>query len=240
MTIYDVNLLKREEIAEGTMAFHFSRPAGFGFTPGQAVDVVLTDRPDADAQSSRHAFSLVSAPFENVLVVATRMRDSTYKRVLGALQVGSAARIDGPFGSFALHSDRARPAVFIAGGIGITPFMSIVRQAANDRLRQRLWLLYSNRRPEDAAFLPELQALERRNKEFRLLATMTEMGKSGRAWEGETGMIDEKLVKRINRDLPAPVYYIAGPPAMVESMRSMLTGIGVDAQEIRTDEFYGY
>jgi len=240
MTIYDVNLLKREEIAEGTMAFHFSRPPGFGFTPGQAIDVILTDMPGADAQSGRHAFSLVSAPFENVLVVATRMRDSTYKRVLGALQVGSAARIDGPFGSFALHSDRARPAVFIAGGIGITPFMSIVRQAANDRLRQRLWLLYSNRRPEDAAFLPELQALERRNKEFRLLATMTEMGKSGRAWEGETGMIDEKLVKRINRDLPAPVYYIAGPPAMVESMRSMLTGIGVDAQEIRTDEFYGY
>lgn len=240
MIVYDVNLVRREEVAKGTMAFHFSKPADFRFTPGQAVDVVLIDTPATDAQSSRHAFSLVSAPFEDGLVIATRMRDSAYKQALKSLPVGSAARIEGPFGSFALHNDRARPAVFIAGGIGVTPFMSILRQAAKDRLRQRLLLLYTNRRPEDSAFLPELQELERRNREFRLVATMTEMGKSDRAWEGETGMIDDNFVKRINRDLPAPVYYIAGPPAMVESMRSMLIGIGIDTQEVRSDEFYGY
>ena len=240
MTTHDVKLVKREEVAEGTMAFHFDKPTGFSFRAGQAVNVVLINPPAADAQSGRHAFSLVSAPFEDGLVITTRMRDSAYKRALKSLPVGSAVRIEGPFGSFALHNDRARPAVFIAGGIGITPFMSILRQAAKDRLRQRLLLLYSNRRPEDSAFLPELQELERRNREFRLVATMTEMGKSDRAWEGETGMIDDNFVKRINRDLPAPVYYIAGPPAMVESMRSMLIGIGIDTQAIRSDEFYGY
>jgi ferredoxin-NADP reductase len=139
-----------------------------------------------------------------------------------------------------LHNDRARPAVFIAGGIGITPFMSILRQAAKDQLRQRLSLLYSNRRPEDAAFLAELQQMERQNKYLRLVATMTEMSKSGRPWAGETALIDEAFVKRAVADLSAPIYYLVGPPGMVEAMRQILNQAGVSDDIIRSEEFYGY
>jgi ferredoxin-NADP reductase len=152
----------------------------------------------------------------------------------------SSVLIEGPFGSLTLHNDRARAAVFIAGGIGITPFMSILRQAANDQLPQRLSLLYSNRRPEDAAFIPELQRLERSNERFRLVATMTEMTKSGRQWEGETRSIDADLVKGIGHELPAPIYYLAGSPAMVEAVRKKLNGAGIDDDDIRAEEFYGY
>src|SRR5574340_252499 len=240
MTIHDVKLRKREEVAEGTMAFHFDKPTGFSFKPGQAIDVVLINPPSADAQSGRHAFSLVSAPFQDNLVVAPRMRDSAFKRALKSLPGGSPARLEGPFGSLTLHNNRARPAVFIAGGIGITPFMSILRQAAKDQLPQRLVLLYSNRRPEDAAFLAELQALDERNRYFRLVATMTQMGRSTRPWAGETGMIDEMLLKRITGGLPAPIYYLAGPPAMVEDMRQTLNLAGADDDDIRSEAFYGY
>jgi len=240
MTTYDVTLSKRAPIAEGTMAFHFGKPAGFSFKAGQAVDVVLVDAPAADAQNTRHAFSLVSAPFEDELVVATRMRDSAYKRALGSLAIGSPVRLEGPFGSLTLHNNRARPAVLIAGGIGITPFMSMLRQAAQDESRQRLLLLYSNRRPEDAAFLSELQQLEERNRNFRLLATMTEISKSARPWTGETRMIDVGLLKKAVDGLPAPIYYLAGPPAMVEALRQTLNLAGVDDDDIRSEEFYGY
>ncbi len=240
MTIYDVKLGKREEVAEGTMAFHFDKPTGFSFKPGQAIDVVLINPPSADAQSGRHAFSLVSAPFQDDLVVATRMRDSAFKRALKSLPVGSPARLEGPFGSLTLHNNRARPAVFIAGGIGITPFMSILRQAAKDQLPQRLVLLYSNRRPEDAAFLAELQQLEQMNNNFRLIATMTEMSKSSRPWKGETRMIDDDLVKGISGDVSAPIYYLAGPPGMVEAVRQTLNHAGIDDDDIRSEEFYGY
>lgn len=240
MTIQNVKLQAREEVAEGTMAFHFDKPAGFSFKPGQAIDVVLPIASDADAQGSRHTFSLVSAPFEGDLAVATRMRDSVFKRALKSLPIGAPIQLEGPFGSLTLHNNRARPAVFIAGGIGITPFMSILRQAAQDQLPHRLFLLYSNRRPEDAVFLAELQQLEERNNSFRLFATMTEMGKSTRPWSGETRLINADVVRAVGAGLPTPIYYLAGPPAMVEAVRATLNHAGIDDDDIRSEEFYGY
>ncbi len=240
MTAYDTRLNGREEVAEGTMAFHFEKPAGFNFKPGQAIDVVLVDPLFTDAASARHTFSLVSAPFQGDLVVATRMRDSAFKRALKLLPIGSVAKLEGPFGSLILHNNRARPAVFIAGGIGITPFISILRQAAKDQLPQNLVLLYSNRRPEDAAFLVELRELEQQNTQFRLVATMTQMGKSSQPWEGETRLVDKTLVKEISASLSAPIYYVAGPPAMIEAVRQALNRAGVDDDDIRSEEFFGY
>ena len=238
MTTCETRLEGREEIAEGTMAFHFDKPAGFSFKAGQAVALELTDPPAGDGQSQR-TFSLVSAPFENTLVVATRMRDSAFKRALKALPVGARMKLEGPFGDLTL-GDAARPAVFIAGGIGITPFMSMLRQAGQDRSPHRLFLVYSNRRPEDSAFLAELQGLERQNNNFRLLATMTDMNKSARKWDGETGLVDAHLLQRFVGDLAAPIYYVVGPPAMVGAMQETLKQGGIAAGSIRTEEFYGY
>ena len=241
MSTLPTRLAGRESIAHGTMAFCFDKPAGFAFEPGQAIDLVLPSPPDAEPASARHTFSLVSAPFEPQLVVATRMRDSSaYKRALAALPIGSALAIDGPFGELMLHTDRACAAVFIAGGIGITPFMSLLRQAAHEHSAQRLWLLYSNRRPEDAAFLAELQALERSHAPFRLTATMTQMSASKQAWSGRAGVIDAALIERCVAELGRPVFYVVGPPAMVEAMHLTLADAGVADDAIRSEAFYGY
>lgn len=240
MSTFEARLQRREEVAHGTMAFHFEKPAGFKFKPGQAIDVVVPDASTLDTSSDRHAFSIVSAPFQDELVIATRMRDSPYKRALSALSIGTLVKLDGPFGSLALHDNRARPTVFIAGGIGITPFMSIVRQAIKDQLPQQMILLYSNRCLEDAAFLVELQQLGRENSNLQLIATMTLMEKSRTSWDGETGPIDERLVRRICGKLSAPIYYQVGPPGMVESMRETLGAAGVNDDDIRSEEFYGY
>ena len=238
MGVYEVKLTGHLAVAEGTMAFRFAKPDGFVFEAGQGIDLELIDPPAEDGQS-RHTFSLVSAPFEPELVVATRMRDSAFKRALGALPDGAKIRIDGPSGDLTL-GDAIRPAVFIAGGIGITPFMSMLHQAAEDRSPRRLFLVYSNRRPEDAAFLAELQQLERRNKSFHLMATMTDMSKSAREWSGARGHVDAERLKRFVGDLAAPIYYVVGPPAMVEAMQGMLTGAGIAEDSVRTEEFYGY
>jgi len=240
MTSMPVRLQRREEVAHGTMAFHFDKPAGFSFRPGQAIDLILTDPAVAGKEGERHAFSIVSAPHEGELVVATRMRNSAYKNALARLPVGALAQVDGPFGSLTLHNKQDRAAVLIAGGIGITPFMSMLRHATHSALQQRLVLLYSNRRPEDAAFLSELQRLEGENRNFRLVATMTQMGESRLPWMGQTGVIDEALLKRIGAELPAPIYYVAGPPAMVGSLRDALERAGVDGDDIRSEEFHGY
>jgi ferredoxin-NADP reductase len=238
MTTRETQLERRDQVAEGTFAFHLRKPAGFAFKPGQAIDLIL---PGAEANDAgRHAFSLVSAPFEDELVVATRMRDSAFKRALGALVPGAPLTIEGPFGSLTLHNDRARPALFIAGGIGITPFMSMLRQAAHDRREQSLTLLYANHRPEDAAFLDELARLADVHPGFRLVATMTRMDGSRRDWSGARGRIDAALVKSAVGESARPVHYVAGPPAMVAAMREMMNAAGVDDDDIRSEEFYGY
>ena len=238
MKAYEASLHGRLTVAEGTKAFRISRAEGFAFKAGQAIRLELIDPPAQAGQSSR-TLSIVSAPFEDELMVATRMRDSAFKRALDALPDGAKLKVTGPLGKFTLD-DSERPAVFIAGGIGITPFMSMLRQAARERSPRRLFLAYSNRRPEDAAFLEELQELERRNEQFRLMATMTDMGRSARAWHGETGQIDAGKLQRLVGDLALPVFYVVGPPAMVEAMQRVLGSAGIAEDRIRTEEFYGY
>jgi len=235
----ETTLLGRREIAAGTMEFRFAKPPGFAFRAGQAIELLLPDR-GGGPQDIGHAFSIVSAPFEDGIAIATRMRDSAYKRALGSLPDGAPARLDGPFGSLTLHKKLARPAVFVAGGIGITPFVSILRQAAHDRLAQDLMLLYTNRRPEDAAFLEELQGLERANDRFRLVATMTQMQASSRPWQGQTGLLDAETIAAATRSLPESIFYLAGPPGMVEALRKTLAEAGVDEDDIRAEEFFGY
>jgi ferredoxin-NADP reductase len=220
MRSYQVALKGREQVAEGTLQFHLAKPAGFAFMPGQAVDVAL-------AESGHRLFSLVSAPYEDELAVATRMREgSAFKAALKALPIGAEVTLKGPIGMMTLHADRARPALFIAGGIGITPFMSMLRQAAFDRSPQRLHLLYANRRAEDAPFLGELQDLERRNPAFRMHAT--------------TSLIDAPLIARCAGGLENPLYYVVGPPGMVEVVQGVLRASEVGEDDIVTEEFFGY
>jgi len=168
------------------------------------------------------------------------MRDTAFKRSLKKVPLGTQVMIGSAMGSFTLHKNSARPAVFLAGGIGITPFISIVRQADHDRLPHKLYLFYSNRRPEDAPFLEALQMLEKSNPNFRLICTMTAMPQSQKEWKGETGLIRKEMLEKYLTNLQGPVYYVAGPPAMVASMRGMLVGAGIDEDDIRTEEFGGY
>jgi ferredoxin-NADP reductase len=226
LSAHEVTLLGREQVAFGTTAFRLSRPAGFAFKAGQAVTVSLIE-PPAEPNSTQRIFSLVSAPFEEQLVVATRMREgSAFKRALAALPLGARVALKGPRGLMTLHEDQARAAVFIAGGIGITPFMSMLRQAAHDALPRPLRLLYSNRRRQDAAFLGELESM----KHVKLTARMTDA----------EGFIDEAAVKRCAGDATAPVYYLAGPPGMVGAMKAVLRNSGVADADVRSEQFYGY
>lgn len=237
---HTVTLIKREEIAEGTMAFHFAKTPDFQFRPGQAIDMTLLDPPENDAEGDIRTFSIASAPFDSDLMIATRMRDTAFKRVLRKAELGLKVKIMGPSGSFVLHRNPEKPAVFLAGGIGITPFFSIIRQAAHDKLPQRLYLFDSNRRPEDAPFLDALTEAEKQNPNFHLVATMTEMDKSQRQWKGERGFINKALLTEHLPALQGPIYYVAGPPGMVTAMRGMLIEAGADEDDIRTEEFAGY
>jgi ferredoxin-NADP reductase len=160
--------------------------------------------------------------------------------VLKSIPLGTAVKIDGPSGDLTLHRDATRPAVFLAGGIGITPFRSILVQAAREKLPHRLFLFYSNHGPEDAPFLDELEGLEQQNPRFTMIASMSDMSQSSRPWSGETGTIDRAMLSRYLKDAVSPIYYVAGPPKLVIAMRAMLKTQSVADADIRAEEFSGY
>ena len=240
MPIYKTILQRKEEVADGTVAFHFEKPAGFAFKAGQFGDFTLIDPAETDAKGNTRGFSLASAPYEDDLMFATRMRETAFKRVLRTMEIGTEVSLDAPYGSFTLHNNTRIPAVFLSGGIGVTPVRSIILQATHDNLPHRIFLFDSNRRREDAAFLNELMEAQAKNPNYTFVGTMTKLEKSSEKWDSETGHITKPMLVKYIGDITLPIYYLAGPAAMVTAMRKTLNEAGVDDDNIRTEEFSGY
>src|ERR1051325_2078981 len=205
--IFMAKLKNRQEVAERTMAFHFAKPSDWMFEAGQFVDITLLNPREADAEGNTRGFSIASAPFEDTLMVTTRMRDTAFKRVLKTLPLGTEVKIEGPFGDLRLHNNASRPAVVLSGGIGITPFRSILMQAAKDQRPNRIFFFYANRRPEDAPFLDELRALAAESATFTFIPTMTNMEHSHVSWHGEQGHIDQAMLAKYLTEITSPIYY---------------------------------
>lgn len=240
MTEYKIALIKREEVAAGTMAFYFEKPKGFEFQAGQHAVFTLLNPLETDDEGNRRVFCFASAPYEGHLMIAMRMRDTAFKRTLKTLPRETEIQMEGPYGSFVLREDLERPAVFLAGGIGVTPFRSMLFQVAHDNEARSMYFFYSNRCPEDSAFLGELKILEQRNVHYKFIPTMTVIKNSVQSWNGEIGYINKDMLTRYLPELVMPVYYIAGSPAMVFAMRGMLQGAGIGSESIEIDQFAGY
>jgi ferredoxin-NADP reductase len=222
------------------MSFHFGKPAGWNYRAGQFVDITLIDPPESDAEGNLRGFSISSAPSENVITITTRLRDTAFKRVIQRMPIGTPVKIEGPFGDLRLHH-KLRPAVFLAGGIGITPFRSILVEAVGGAgLPYPVVVFHANRRPLDAAFADELRSLAGRDSNLTFVPTMTAVAAVDETWDGERGHIDAAMLARHLAGLVEPIYYIAGPPGMVQSLRAMLIASGVDEDDVRIEEFTGY
>ena len=236
---YQSTLLGRTEVAEGTMAFQFEKPNDFVFKAGQYIDLTLSDSQPGPSNGLTHTFSIASSPFDEELLVTTRIRNTVFKQAISSLPIGSRARIEGPMGSFCLHNNTARPAVFFAGGIGIAPFISMLTYATEEKLRHRIVLFYVNRYLEDVAFIDALWKLETANPRFRFVPTLTRVANNN-GWKGKIGHISPEMLFTRVKSLRGPIDYIAGPPTMVASMRQTLGEVGIDEDDIRTEEFAGY
>jgi ferredoxin-NADP reductase len=144
--------------------------------------------------------------------------------------------VQGPFGHFVL--DEERPAVLLAGGIGITPLKGMAEYASDKSLRIPVRLVYSNRTEEEIAYRAELEELERRSPSFR--ATFTLTGGAPKGWEGSSGRIGERLIREATDGLERPVYYICGKPSMVGGMLTLLSESGVLEEDMKVEVFRGY
>ena len=241
---FEVALKGKKQIAEGTWAFIFEKPQGFQFKAGQHVRMTLINPPQTDERGDSRFFSLANSTQETELVIAMRMGPSAFKKSLEHMRIGEKVLIQVllgvPHGAFALHEDASRPAVFLVGGIGIVPVYSMIKDASEKRLPHKMFLFYSNRRPEDAPYLAELQDLAKQNPNFTLVATMTEAEKSAQKWQGQSGFINASLLKQYVTNPQSPIYYVAGLPEMTSAMKEMLADLRVSESNINAEEFTGF
>jgi len=240
MAEHQFQLIDRQEIAEQTMAFWFDTAGHeFSFEAGQNCDFTLIDPPQTDAEGNKRTFSIASSPSEEGrIMIATRMRPTAFKNSLKEIPVGTKVKVEGPNGNMVLHDDSSKAAVFLTGGIGITPMRSIIHWATEEKKPHQLYLLYSNRTPAASAFLDDFERWAVANENLHLALTITDSDDP--SWKYERGMIDEAFIRQHVPDVMNAVYYLAGPPGMVLAMRRMVVGFGLGRDNIRIESFTGY
>jgi ferredoxin-NADP reductase len=240
MAAYEMTLMDRQRVARDTMAFWFdTNGAHYEFRAGQHADFTFMQQSvDLGGDNSR-IFSIANSPRDSRLVmIALRMRETPFKLALTTTGPGTKFKVSRPRGSFTLHKDVSKPAVFLAGGIGITPIRSIIHWATQERLPHKLYLFYSNRSLQDAAFLEDLEGLATQNRSFTLIPTVTRS--KSPTWPYESGPIDLNLLRRYLGGLHGPIYYVAGPSGMVAAMTALLQSSGVSDDDVKTEEFGDY
>src|SRR2546422_7480865 len=229
---FRTRIVSSRPLTPSTRAIEPEKPAGFTFRPTQFTFLQLQTEEGMDARP----MSLATSPTRPHLEYAVRLSDSPYKRAFAALRPDDEVRVFGPIGDFVLHE--TRPAVLVAGGVGITPLKGMAEYAADKALPISIRLVYSNRNEDEIVYRRELEALETQNACFRVLHTLTRTTDDG--WQGKTGRIDQELLREATRDLADPIYYVSRTPSMVVGMLQLLRSLDVPDASIEVEAFRGY
>ncbi len=204
-----------------------------GFSPGQFVMVQF------DGVGSK-AMSMASSPSRPYVELSAELSESSYKKKWVEVKAGDSVNIVGPYGIFTFNEAEPKIA-FIAGGIGITPFKSMMEYVADKKLPNDLLLLYSNRTPELIAYKKELDALGAQNANIKTVYTITRPQESpaGGEWRGPTGRIDAHFIEKHAPDYKERLWYLCAGDSMVAGMLALLESMGVDRKRIKREVFTG-
>jgi ferredoxin-NADP reductase len=229
-------LLSRKELCTGTWEFTLAKPAGIAFLAGQHINLRLPYLIHEDARGGRRTFTLASAPHEEHWLIATRMTGSGYKKTLLELPLGSALHLEGPMGSLTCRDDSST-GVFLAAGIGITPFRSMTLDIMHQARPTPIKLFYGNRNRSSAAY-HDLFLQQSRQTHFTYIPTFNH--EPDASWHGERRSLGQELVQSHLTDVQQPLYYLCGPPALVADLLTMLQSLHVKKEKILTESFWGY
>lgn len=223
-----LKLIKRKTEVPGVESFIFAPAEPLSWRAGQFLHYVLHHRP-TDERGSDRWFTVASAPFESEVMITTRFtneKSSTFKQTLGALHIGESIEISDIDGDFVVD-DPSAELVFIAGGIGITPFHSILKEADHAGSKLRVTLIYANRN-NDIVFKDELEKFAKNNPGLAIHYIVA------------PERVDENMLKKLVPNLQTPIFYVSGPEPMVKSLSAVLEGMGVAKEKIKQDDFPGY
>jgi ferredoxin-NADP reductase len=214
-------------------SLRFLRPAELNYKPGQFFFVTLK----RDGKELTHHFSFSSSPTEKEFFEYTKkLSGSEFSAVMRAAKIGDWARIDAPYGQFTFQGEYPNIAL-LAGGIGVTPFISICKNATDKHLNSQIELFYGCRTEADIAFRKELEGMAQENKNLTLHMIISEPSPD---WKGATGIITADMIKQELPDYKDYVFYCCGPPGMVTAMEKLILSIGMQKNQLKLEYFTGY
>jgi len=228
-------LKKKTEIAPGVIEFHWEPFTKFNFKAGQYLEWTLPHK-NPDSRGVRRDFTISSSPTENFIQLTSKFyeKPSTFKQALRVLEIGDEIIGSRLGGEFSLPENKDQKLVFIAGGIGVTPFRSMIKYLSDQGEVRDIVLLYSNKLKKDIVY----KELFDRVKGVRPVYVLTDEKPAG--WKGRLGFIDEKMIKEEVPDFKERLFYVSGPEPMVEAFEKMLAGMGLPKAQIKRDYFPGY
>jgi ferredoxin-NADP reductase/nitrite reductase/ring-hydroxylating ferredoxin subunit len=199
-----------------------------------------------DPEGPLRHFTIASSPTENFIMISTRIRDTPYKKRLSSLEEKrTKVKVRGPMGKFILHEDHSKPAVFLSGGIGVTPFRSMIKYVTDKQLPIKIVMFDSNRDENNILYKNEFDEYLKINKNLKIIYAIT--GEGGQPplghWEGEIGRIDKPMITKYvsEDDLNKSIFYICGPPAMLNAIQNILNEkLRIPKDRVKIEEFTGY
>ncbi len=242
---FRVKLLGKKVEAKGTETFFFERPKGFSYLAGQYIYITLPKLLYPDERGDTRHFTLSSSPTEDKFAITTRMREeSGFKKTLDEMKTGDEVGISGPNGSFALDNHKTTTQqIMIAGGIGVTPYRSMIKYVIDKALTVPIHLIYSNSIPQEIAFKKELDKIAVNHPNIKVTYTITKPEESKVKWAGLVGRIDAAMLKNLGTRhwaLGTSRFWVCGPPAMASAIGSALETLKVPYEHINSEKFTGY
>ncbi|OPZ70580.1 MAG: Phenol hydroxylase P5 protein [bacterium ADurb.Bin478] len=229
-------LLNKKEICRGTWEFTLAKPADAVHQAGQHITVKLPRLLHEDPKGPQRTFTLASAPHEADWLLATRMTGSGFKKTLLDLSLNTEVEVSGPMGGL-VRDERSAALVFLAGGIGITPFRSMVLDLHHKVLGVKVHLFYANRSLDSAAYHNLFTGLAEQPF-FTYIPTLND--EPDAAWHGERRILGMELIHAHLTELDAHAFYLCGPPGLVTDLTSRLQTAGVNKERIFSESFWGY
>jgi glycine betaine catabolism B len=194
-----------------------------------------------DPEGPIRSFTLASSPTEeHFILISTRIRDTPFKRKLDSLDAGISVKLTAPLGRFVLHEDHSRAAVFLSGGIGVTPFRSTIKYATDEQLPVKIILFDANRNQDNILYKKEFDECANSNKNLKTVYTLDIPDND---WKGERGYINQTMVTKYlsTIEMDNSIFYICGPPGMLNAMKKLLQlDLGIPKERIKIEEFTGY
>ncbi len=232
MNNYEAKLIGRERMAGDVGIFRFERPTAYDYAAGQYCLLSVPPMGFQDDRGLRRAFSIASSPLEKDLLIVTKLSNSAMKQTMAEMPLGTVVTLTSAMGALVLPKETGTPLAFLAGGIGITPFRSMCRYAADARSGHTVTLFYSSKTPEETPFLEELMHIPEENKNVVVAVTMTRAPEDPKAWSGPRGRLSAEMIKEHLSAWERAFYYVAGPPAMSDAMKQTLDAMNIPAERI--------